>query len=61
MQDKYGECAANFSDEENATIEDMAVKIASYKCFMENFMDACYMHIKNDYVAPIIQGLYPTK
>lgn len=58
--EEFADCADNYSDEESATLEEIAVKMASYKCFLMNFKDACFNHIKTDYVEPLVQSLYAT-
>ena len=58
--EEYADCADKYSDEESATLEEIALKVVSYKCFMMNFKDACFNHIKADYVEPLVQSLYPT-
>ena len=47
MEEKYGSCADNYSrQEENDTLLEVAYKIASYKCFMRMFMEACDSYVK---------------
>eukprot|EP00088_Acartia_fossae_P011966 TRINITY_DN16105_c0_g1_i1.p1 TRINITY_DN16105_c0_g1~~TRINITY_DN16105_c0_g1_i1.p1 ORF type:complete len:222 (+),score=99.49 TRINITY_DN16105_c0_g1_i1:9-674(+) len=57
MEDKHGHCADSYSEEELVVLEEMGVRIAEYKCFMEMFQDACSDHIQMEYVEPLIQSL----
>merc|ERR1719222_1749522 len=57
MEEELGDCADNFSDEEQTTPEDLAVKIASFECFMEDFQSACNDYIENDVVNYVLNNL----
>ena len=60
MDGKYAKCADKYTDEEKATLEEVGVKIASYKCFMGQFKDACGSFIKSEYVEPLVASLTGT-
>lgn len=57
MDAKYAKCADKYNEEETATLEEVGVKIASYKCFMGMFKNACGGYIQSEYVEPLVQSL----
>ena len=45
MDEKYSKCADQYNEEEADTLENVGYKIASYKCFMGMFKEACGNYI----------------
>ena len=57
MDGKYAKCADKYTEEEKATLEEVGVKIASFKCFMGMFKESCGNFIKSEYVEPLVASL----
>ncbi len=57
MDGKYAKCADKYTEEEKATLEEVGVKIASFKCFMGMFKESCGNFIKVEYVEPLVASL----